>query len=360
MGELIDKGCELNQLSYVRQSPNTYTALLANTVLMGLMLASFYFLKTDTTLSKYFLLSAIALLAGHNFSAIPRSVSYYLPVFNALLLFAFVLFTFTLGTVFFKLSLLVNIAFVLCGLIVGPSITRSQVICLAVATLIFVVLDFGFAETVEGRRLNNAYIFLGLYCLVSPFFPRASIVLAMPIIFTFARTVTVSMMLIMAARVKWRSPGILFAVFSLPLILVSLLETRLFYTHGSGRFSYWEQYFTAFMSPSNDSYLFGVGVGHVFQRLRDNLGFGGLHNEWLRILVETGIIGFICFSFVWFILYRRIRFSFNAKVVFITILLSMFFDNSLSYSHYLLFASISISYMHNEARKCAYTKTKQI
>ncbi len=97
----------------------------------------------------------------------------------------------------------------------------------------------------------------------------------------------------MAARVKWRSPGILFAVFSLPLILVSLLETRLFYTHGSGRFSYWEQYFTAFMSPSNDSYLFGVGVGHVFQRLRDNLGFGGLHNEWLRILVETGIIGFI-------------------------------------------------------------------
>lgn len=72
----------------------------------------------------------------------------------------------------------------------------------------------------------------------------------------------------------------------------------------TGRISIWEHSIKFLIE--NDKLLTGFGLGHSFQNLRlvqklhstdVNLGiYGWMHNKWLEVLFEQGLIGLICFA----------------------------------------------------------------
>ena len=59
-------------------------------------------------------------------------------------------------------------------------------------------------------------------------------------------------------------------------------------TATSGRTELWDNYFDAFLNSNIPEKLLGKGIGW-------KLPGPGFHNDWLRILVQTGIIGVFLF-----------------------------------------------------------------
>lgn len=71
-------------------------------------------------------------------------------------------------------------------------------------------------------------------------------------------------------------------------------------TSGAWRLSHWRRLWVRFWDSSFDKVLFGYGIGSsaaIFQ-LKP-------HNDYLRLLLETGIVGFVFFMAVWVMIYLR-------------------------------------------------------
>jgi O-antigen ligase len=71
---------------------------------------------------------------------------------------------------------------------------------------------------------------------------------------------------------------------------------------GSGRPTIWANDFAKYARLPIDQQLAGIGIGTEFTSEGE---FGG-HNDWLRILWDTGIIGFVLFAWLQILILRAI------------------------------------------------------
>lgn len=76
----------------------------------------------------------------------------------------------------------------------------------------------------------------------------------------------------------------------------------------------WNKILIFFMNSSLDKILFGYGIGTT-----DILFKLKAHNDYIRILFETGIVGFILNMFVWILLYRRMDLKYRSLVIMVSV-----------------------------------------
>jgi O-antigen ligase len=71
---------------------------------------------------------------------------------------------------------------------------------------------------------------------------------------------------------------------------------------GSGRLNFWTNDFAKFIRLPIDQKIAGIGVGATDSSEGEFLG----HNDWLRIIWDTGIIGFVLFAWLQILILRAI------------------------------------------------------
>jgi O-antigen ligase len=100
------------------------------------------------------------------------------------------------------------------------------------------------------------------------------------------------------------------------------------YIDFKGRLEYWD----VLLSEAN--FIYGLGFGSSGRVLEENFGFyNELHNDWLQILVELGIIGLIFYVLFWFNYFKAITkllHSSNNKIS------QIFLATSLSFGIYVI------------------------
>lgn len=85
-------------------------------------------------------------------------------------------------------------------------------------------------------------------------------------------------------------------------------------TSGVWRLNQWNSILTLFVHSSLDKIFFGYGIGatRIFF-------MADAHNDYLRILFETGLVGLILNMTIWIILYRRMPLKFRSIVIMIAV-----------------------------------------
>jgi len=124
---------------------------------------------------------------------------------------------------------------------------------------------------------------------------------------------------------------------------------------GSGRLNFWLNDITVFARLPIDQQLAGVGIG------TDNTSAGRLygHNDWLRILTDTGLVGLVLFTSIQIFVLRAIfrmdkmhRYAFLALFVAVNVMMAVSNSYTLriqvSQLYYMILAFIEIP--HNRAQ----------
>jgi O-antigen ligase len=119
-------------------------------------------------------------------------------------------------------------------------------------------------------------------------------------------------------------------------------------TSGLWRLYQWHRILTLFVQSSADKILFGNGVGTT-----DLVFKLKAHNDYLRILFETGLIGLILNLSVWFILYRRMAIQYRWLVIMIAVF--CFTENN--YDHFPAM-SLLVFYMIGAGGQSSVEKTE--
>ena len=85
-------------------------------------------------------------------------------------------------------------------------------------------------------------------------------------------------------------------------------------TSGLWRILQWHRILSLFVHSSLDKILFGYGIGTT-----DIVFMLKAHNDYLRVLLETGVIGLILNLTVWIVLYRRMALKYRWVVIMIAV-----------------------------------------
>ena len=254
------------------------------------------------------------------------------------------------GAMIEKLRLIGNILMLPVGLAAGAVIGRACVRVMMPALLIYLPLSSAFYITHEGLRLNQPFLFLGLFALCSVTMAGAGTavgkgigaVSGIAVLLSQTRIAVLAMLvnafgLLRLSRAKTWFLG--FVVLMIVGVIASEVLPRLSMTHSSGRLLFWRAFADIWIAaPSTQQWLgFGAGaVEDILSGFASFSAFGALHNDHFRILFETGIVGALFWILGWIIMIWRVHSSRLAVCILLSVALTMMTDNTLNYGHYLM------------------------
>ncbi|NPU84516.1 MAG: O-antigen ligase family protein [Syntrophaceae bacterium] len=120
-------------------------------------------------------------------------------------------------------------------------------------------------------------------------------------------------------------------------------------TSGLWRLYQWHRILTLFFSSSLDKIMFGYGIGTT-----DILFKQKAHNDYIRILFETGLIGLILNLIVWGVLYRRMAIKYR----WIVIAIAVFCFTENNYDHFPAMSLLAL-YMISAGKPNIVDESKQ-
>lgn len=122
---------------------------------------------------------------------------------------------------------------------------------------------------------------------------------------------------------------------------------------GSGRPFIWEHNLTIYAELGIDRKLAGVGIGNTRSYIEGSGVVPGIptlvwnsHNDYLEVLMETGLIGFVLQMIMYFLMYRRIsRIKTKDQTLFMAIFMAVVVMNILSNSYISRFGLAQLFFM---------------
>lgn len=250
-----------------------------------------------------------------------------------------------------KLRLIGNLLMLPVGLLVGRMVGRDSLGLMIPVLVLYLLLSSSFQMTHEGLRLNQPFLFLGLFALCSVARWRGHRLLAaaagVAVLLSQTRIAVLAMLVNLIGMIRF-SRAITWLVGVLVLagfgwIAVSHLP-RLFLTHGSGRLAFWQDFWGLWQGGSVGQRWLGFGAGAVEETLsgyQSFASFGALHNDHFRMLFETGILGAGLWLLGWGVMLWSVRHARLAVCILFSAMLTMVTDNTLNYGHYLICCGIA-------------------
>lgn len=250
-----------------------------------------------------------------------------------------------------KLRLIGNLLMLPVGLCAGLVIGRDCLRVMMPVLVLYLLLSSSFQMTHEGLRLNQPFLFLGLFalCSVARWWGHqllsagasVAVLLSQTRIAVLAMLVNLIGMIRFSRAMTWLVGVIVLA--GVGWIAVSHLP-RLFLTHGSGRLAFWQDFWGLWQGGSVGQRWLGFGAGAVEETLsgyQSFASFGALHNDHFRMLFETGILGAGLWLFGWGVMLWSVRHARLAVCILFSAMLTMVTDNTLNYGHYLICCGIA-------------------
>ena len=292
----------MNQIAFVQQQSTSERSILPLWLLVmgnAVMMVSLWLLSAGGMAAK------IVLMFFWLFVLIGFGRGFRLSVtisFGALILLVFLgLVGIGTGDGLEKLRLIANILMLPLGIVVGTVIGRDAVRIIVPALVLYLLATSSFYPTHEGARLNQPFLFLGLFTLASVCEPRwrgalavvsgIAILLSQTRIAVLAMVVNLLGMLRFSRVITWLDG---FVVIVVVVWLAAENLQRLMMTHDSGRLVFWREFVDIWLTAPASRQWLGFGAGSVEAILSGYTSFasfGALHNDHLRILFETGISG---------------------------------------------------------------------
>jgi len=250
-----------------------------------------------------------------------------------------------------KLRLIGNLLMLPIGLWVGLSIGRESLRVMIPVLVLYLLLSSSFYITHEGMRLNQPFLFLGLFALCSVVRWQGNWMLsgisAITVLLSQTRIAVLAMLVNLVGMIRF-SRAMTWLVASVAVVGVGwaalLYLPRLFLIHGSGRLAFWQDFWALWQSGSLWQKWLGFGVGAVEEILsgyQSFASFGALHNDHFRMLFETGLLGAGLWLAGWGVMLWAVRHVRLAICILLSVMLTMVTDNTLNYGHYLICCGIA-------------------
>lgn len=268
------------------------------------------------------------------------------------------------GVLIEKLRLIGNVLMLPVGLIVGVVIGRDCVRMMVPALLMYLPLSSVFNVTHEGLRLNQPFLFLGLFALCSVMTAGTGtavgkgigVVSGIAVLLSQTRIAVLAMIvnvfgLLRLSRAKTWLVG--FVVLTVLGGIAWQALPRLSMTHDSGRLLFWRAFADMWIDASSPQQWLGFGAGAVediLSGLASFSAFGALHNDHFRVLFETGILGGSLWLLGWAAMIWLVRQSRLAVCILLSVALTMVTDNTLNYGHYLMCCGIAAGIAFRQAK----------
>lgn len=259
-----------------------------------------------------------------------------------------------------KLRLTGNLLMLPVGLLVGLVIGRDCLRVMIPVLVLYLLLSSSFQMTHEGLRLNQPFLFLGVFALCSVARWQGNWVLsggaAIAILVSQTRIAVLAMVVNLLGRVRL-SRAMTWLVGGAGVVVVGWMAghhlPRLFLTHGSGRLVFWQDFWGMWQSGSAGQRWLGFGAGAVEDILsgyQSFVSFGALHNDHFRMLFETGIAGAMLWVAGWGVMLWAVRHVRLAVCILLSVMLTMVTDNTLNYGHYLICCGMAAGIATREGR----------
>jgi len=250
-----------------------------------------------------------------------------------------------------KLRLIGNLLMLPVGLCAGLVISRDCLRVTMPVLVLYLLLSSSFQMTHEGLRLNQPFLFLGLFALCSVARWQGNWMLlgisAIAVLLSQTRIAVLAMLVNLVGMIQF-SRAMTWLVGSVAVVGVGwaalLYLPRLLMTHGSGRLVFWQDFWALWQSGSLWQKWLGFGVGSVEQILsgyQSFASFGALHNDHFRMLFETGLLGAGLWLAGWGVMLWAVRNVRLAVCILLSVMLTMVTDNTLNYGHYLICCGIA-------------------
>jgi len=250
-----------------------------------------------------------------------------------------------------KFRMIGNLLMLPVGLLVGLSIGRHSLRVMMPVLVVYLLLSSSFQMTHDGMRLNQPFLFLGLFALCSVARWRGSRLLAvgsaLAVLLSQTRIAVLAMLVNLIGMIRF-SRAMTWIVGIIALVLAGWFAMshlpRLFLTHGSGRLAFWQDFWGMWQDGSAGQRWLGFGVGSVEEILsgyQSFASFGALHNDHFRMLFETGITGTMLWTTGWIVMLWTVRHVRLAVCIMLSVMLTMVTDNTLNYGHYLVCCGIA-------------------
>jgi hypothetical protein len=255
------------------------------------------------------------------------------------------------GTSIEKLRLIGNLLMLPVGLLVGLAIGRESLRVMIPVLVLYLLLSSSFQMTHEGMRLNQPFLFLGLFALCSVArwqgYWLLSGISAIAVLLSQTRIAVLAMLVNLIGMIRF-SRAMTWLVGSVAVVGVGwaavLYLPRLFLPHGSGRLVFWQDFWALWQSGSIGQQWLGFGVGSVEKILsgyQSFASFGALHNDHFRMLFETGLLGAGLWFSGWGVMLWALRHVRLSVCILLAVMLTMVTDNTLNYGHYLICCGIA-------------------
>lgn len=342
----------MNQITFVQQQPTSKHSILPLWLMVmgnAVMMVSLWLLAAGGMVAKIVLLVFWFLVLigfGRGFR-LSGTV-----VMGTLILLAFLgLISIGTGEGVERLRLIGNVLMLPVGILVGVLIGRDAVRIMVPALALYLLATSSFYPTHEGARLNQPFLFLGLFTLASVCEPRwrgaLAVVSGIAILLSQTRIAVLAMVINLVGLLRF-SRVITWLVGFVAIVVVGWLAAenlpRLLMTHDSGRLVFWREFVDIWLTAPVSRQWLGFGAGSVEAILSGYTSFasfGALHNDHLRILFETGISGALLWATGWMVMFWAARHSRLAVCILLSVMATMVTDNALNYGHYLICTGIA-------------------
>lgn len=342
----------MNQIAVVQRQSTSKRSILPLWLLVignAVMMVSLWLLSAGGMVSKIVLLvfwASVLIGYGRSFR-LSATV-----VLGALILLAFLgLIGIGKGDGLEKLRLIGNVLMLPVGILVGVLIGRDAVRVMVPALVLYLLATSSFYPTHEGARLNQPFLFLGLFALASVCEPRWrgvwAVISGIAVLLSQTRIAVLAMILNLLGLLRL-SRAITWVVGLAVIGVVGWLAVehlpRLLLTHDSGRLVFWREFADIWLAAPTSRQWLGFGAGSVeviLSGYASFTSFGALHNDHFRILFETGIGGALMWTVGWIVMLWYARMNRLAICILLSVMVTMVTDNTLNYGHYLICVGIA-------------------